>query len=205
MKTVSKVLSVKLVIAVLLTVSFSASKAQYSRYFIEEEDIYASLEFIGLNIYKFALVSDSTYSVNILQEEYLNHECVDSVLFVDEEGMQTMKSFGFDLSVNQDTSFLRIITKQETDSTIRYIARYRNMNFSDREMKYSLHEHGKHKFREFASPKIQGKGKYPVLMLGCAWKQDFNGRKIDRFCYTEKIEEINSLIDHFFVISIVVD
>jgi hypothetical protein len=192
----------KLYFFIVLLVPHLFLKAQYSDSFIKPQDIYKGLTYMGLDIYKYAVASDITYDFNLLFEEYKDGKCIDSAKLISDESINLAKNvFQKPLVISNDTSFLCFYVQQKDDSV--YTFNYAYPTFSSyKRIIIQNSRLNKHGLKEFASPKISNKGKYPVLVLSTPWKQDLGGQTVYRYCFPENIEQIKKLVEHFYVFSI---
>jgi hypothetical protein len=178
-------------------------KAQTSKDFINTDDILKALNSAGINIYKFAISSGSDYAFNILFEEFEHGKLIDSALFVKTGNLKMLQALNLSLSITKDTSFLRIITHQKTDDTYTMNFDYTHFAFEEKEIRVPVKKYGPHEFHEFPSPKITEKGTYPVLLLSSPWTQEIYGQTVFRFCFPNDIDQIKTMVEHFYIISVI--
>ena len=193
----------RLILFTIFFVTTFLSNAQYSKDYLKTEDIYKGLGLMGLHIYKYPVLSDTSFEFFLMVEEFSNGKCVDSTQLVSDENQSLLKKiYGKPLTINRDTTFLSIFVKQQFDSLYTFNFSYSFFS-SHKQIILSKAQYGTHELREFKSPKITNRGKYPVLMLSSSWQQNLNGVAITRFCFPEKIDEIKLISKHFYVLSII--
>ncbi len=179
--------------------------AQFDKGTINNDDILKALKIKGINIFKIPIYSEKEYSFNLILEEYIHGELVDSSFFFNKEQIEMLKKLKASITTSKDTNYLRIITTERYDSLYNLNIDYSGVNFPDLTINSSAGKHGSSEFKIFKSPYIIDKGKYPILLLAEPWSHEFEGKKITRYCYNEDINKIKQLINHFFLLYIIVE
>ena len=171
------------------------------------EDVNEALKLLGVELYKYSISSSETLKFNLFFQEYLNGKCIDSSFLLEENTITRLEqTIWKPLIISKDTTIcLKIFCQKETDSTYLINAEYSFLGAGSiqKRIKVPFSKFGMHHFYSFGSPKINGRGFYKVLMLTPTCKQVVGGHTVEYLGFSENIDEISSLVKHFYLLSVV--
>jgi len=164
----------------------------------KQDDYKASLELLGVNIYKFSFENiKDNYDIKIIVDEVTP----DSIIF--------SKQFHFNPFKIEETQFneIKIISKREsyTSETLWLKIMHPNQHTLAR---FDINEiyRVSHLWREFKEGELEYEKKVPILLYGTAWEVEYpNGVKLMKFCPNELKRDLSNeelkKMKHYFIIS----
>jgi hypothetical protein len=170
------------------------------------EDVNEALKLLGVELYKYSISSSETLKFNVFFQEYLNGKCIDSSFLIEENTIKSVqRTIWKPLIISKDTNCLKFFCQKVTDSTFLINAGYSffGVGSIQKRINVPLSKFGMHHFYSFGSPKINGRGFYKVLMLTPTCKQVVGSHIVEYLGFSENIDEISSLVKHFYLLSVV--
>jgi len=171
------------------------------------EDVSEALKLLGVELYKYSITSSETLKFNLFFQEYLDGKCIDSSYLIEEKTLNRLEhTIWKPLVIAKDTNIcLKFFCQKETDSTFLINGEYSffGVGSIQKRINVPFSKFGRHVFYSFGSPKINGKGFYKVLLLTPTCKLVAGNHTVEYLGFSENIDEISSLVKHFYLLSVV--
>ncbi|PKQ67530.1 hypothetical protein BZG01_07275 [Labilibaculum manganireducens] len=165
-----------LFIATFLPIILNAQKLNKE---LESSDINEALNMMGVDIFKFDFDSvDLNYNLTLYLEEYI------------EDSIMIKKSFNMGKwSSDNIQKEIKLISKISSDTTKTFWFKIIHPNRQQTVRFDILPEfRSVHYWKEITADNIAYGKKTPLLFLGMAWEDSYNGMKIRRFCWGEDVK-----------------